>query len=270
MSASPAPRSRRDRTGVRAIATVQVAADRHGPFRRPRPRRCPLRQGRHPWMGPQRHEHARRGADPGWPGRTAPATRRCRAAPNGRGPSRRDGSVWTAYARQMALPTDPGEADRATRRASCVLGRLPRRSPPPIPRARPADHARLGLGTATLDRALRLTAGSAQGFGPAGQRGQRVASRREGGTAVGGHLQRSCARPGVHARPRQFWPRLAAPGMRYGTGRQGRHQAARAGQRPWKAPSFMLPARLQTWRAAATPPVDRRGRRPASPSASRP
>jgi hypothetical protein len=37
---------------------------------------------------------------------------------------RRDGSVWTAYARQLALPTDPGEADRATRQASCVLGLL--------------------------------------------------------------------------------------------------------------------------------------------------
>ena len=34
---------------------------------------------------------------------------------------RRDGSVWTAYARQVALPTDPGEADRATKQASCVL-----------------------------------------------------------------------------------------------------------------------------------------------------
>jgi hypothetical protein len=37
---------------------------------------------------------------------------------------RRDGSVWTAYARQLALPADPGEADRATRQASCVLGLL--------------------------------------------------------------------------------------------------------------------------------------------------
>jgi hypothetical protein len=37
---------------------------------------------------------------------------------------RRDGSVWTAYARQTALPTDPGEANRATEQASCVLGLL--------------------------------------------------------------------------------------------------------------------------------------------------
>jgi predicted Zn-dependent protease len=37
---------------------------------------------------------------------------------------RRDGSVWTAFARQLALPADPGEADRATRQASCVLGLL--------------------------------------------------------------------------------------------------------------------------------------------------
>ena len=37
---------------------------------------------------------------------------------------RRDGSVWTAYARQSVLPADPGEADRATRQASCVLGLL--------------------------------------------------------------------------------------------------------------------------------------------------
>jgi hypothetical protein len=34
---------------------------------------------------------------------------------------RRDGSVWTAYARQFALPADPREADRATKQASCVL-----------------------------------------------------------------------------------------------------------------------------------------------------
>src|SRR5215212_185025 len=37
---------------------------------------------------------------------------------------RRDGSVWTAYARQVALPSDPGEADRATEQASCVLALL--------------------------------------------------------------------------------------------------------------------------------------------------
>jgi hypothetical protein len=37
---------------------------------------------------------------------------------------RRDGSVWTAYARQLALPADPGEAERATEQASCVLNLL--------------------------------------------------------------------------------------------------------------------------------------------------
>jgi hypothetical protein len=37
---------------------------------------------------------------------------------------RRDGSVWTAYARQFALPADPGEAARATERASHVLALL--------------------------------------------------------------------------------------------------------------------------------------------------
>ena len=37
---------------------------------------------------------------------------------------RPDGSIWTAYARQLALPAEPGEADRATRQASCVLGLL--------------------------------------------------------------------------------------------------------------------------------------------------
>jgi hypothetical protein len=39
---------------------------------------------------------------------------------------RRDGSVWTAYARQLALPADPGEADRTTELASCVLDLLAR------------------------------------------------------------------------------------------------------------------------------------------------
>ncbi|MFC7474711.1 hypothetical protein ACFQS7_10125 [Dankookia sp. GCM10030260] len=37
---------------------------------------------------------------------------------------RRDGSVWTAYARQTALPKDPGEANRAAEQAACVLGLL--------------------------------------------------------------------------------------------------------------------------------------------------
>jgi hypothetical protein len=37
---------------------------------------------------------------------------------------RRDGSVWTAYARQLALPADPGEADRATEQATHVLALL--------------------------------------------------------------------------------------------------------------------------------------------------
>ncbi|TDH61067.1 hypothetical protein E2C06_19005 [Dankookia rubra] len=39
---------------------------------------------------------------------------------------RRDGSVWTALARQLALPADPGEADRATAQASHVLDLLAR------------------------------------------------------------------------------------------------------------------------------------------------
>lgn len=37
---------------------------------------------------------------------------------------RHDGSVWTAYARQLALPADPGEAERATEQASHVLALL--------------------------------------------------------------------------------------------------------------------------------------------------
>jgi hypothetical protein len=37
---------------------------------------------------------------------------------------RRDGSVWRAYARQLALPADPGEADRAADQAACVLDLL--------------------------------------------------------------------------------------------------------------------------------------------------
>ena len=37
---------------------------------------------------------------------------------------RRDGSVWRAYARQLALPADPGEADRATEQAARVLDLL--------------------------------------------------------------------------------------------------------------------------------------------------
>lgn len=37
---------------------------------------------------------------------------------------RRDGSVWTAYTSNLALPADPGEADRATQQASWVLGLL--------------------------------------------------------------------------------------------------------------------------------------------------
>ena len=34
---------------------------------------------------------------------------------------RQDGSVWTAYARQHPLPSDPGAANRATREASSIL-----------------------------------------------------------------------------------------------------------------------------------------------------
>lgn len=37
---------------------------------------------------------------------------------------RRDGSVWTAYARDLALPANPTDADRAAERAVCVLGLL--------------------------------------------------------------------------------------------------------------------------------------------------
>ena len=37
---------------------------------------------------------------------------------------RRDGSVWRAYARQLPLPADPGEADRAAGQAACVLDLL--------------------------------------------------------------------------------------------------------------------------------------------------
>lgn len=37
---------------------------------------------------------------------------------------RRDGSVWTAYAREVDLPADPGEAQRTAEEASHVLALL--------------------------------------------------------------------------------------------------------------------------------------------------
>lgn len=37
---------------------------------------------------------------------------------------RRDGSVWIAYDRQLALPADPTEAGRAMNQAACVLDLL--------------------------------------------------------------------------------------------------------------------------------------------------
>ena len=68
---------------------------------------------------------------------------------------RRDGSVWTAYARQVALPTDPGEADRSDEAGLLGVLTLLAQAVAAADTARQArGYARLGRRATTLGRAL--------------------------------------------------------------------------------------------------------------------